>query len=192
MYGKLFERLILGSILTILGYERVNPSTNTKTEGVFWLSDSQDVRESDATLIVTPEKRVRFDIGFIGPGNSEISKDKLSRWTSEIETAGGTISSTTFIIIDRLPKSGKTQSAAAKIGAVIIEMSDPHWVRDLALGLGERFGINHELQTMSDDKISAYLSSRLTSIPVQDFLSGVSTETLTAEETANDDDEDAE
>lgn len=52
IYGKLFERLILGSFLTILGFERVNPVTNTKDAGVFWLSDSSDLRESDATLLV--------------------------------------------------------------------------------------------------------------------------------------------
>jgi len=35
IYGKLFERLILGSFLSIMGFERVNPTTNGKTERVF-------------------------------------------------------------------------------------------------------------------------------------------------------------
>src|SRR5262245_33163075 len=80
IYGKLFEKLILGSFLTILGFERVDPQRNVKDRGVFWLSDSSDIRESDATLLVEPGKLARFDIGFIGPGNPEISKDKLSRF----------------------------------------------------------------------------------------------------------------
>ncbi len=46
LYGKLFERLVLGAFLTILGFERVDPATNTRTEKVFWLSDSHDTRES--------------------------------------------------------------------------------------------------------------------------------------------------
>lgn len=79
MYGKLFERLVLGSVLSILGFDRVDHATNTRSERVFWLSDSRETRESDATLVVSPGKVARFDIGFIGPGNSEISKDKLSR-----------------------------------------------------------------------------------------------------------------
>ena len=178
MYGKLFERLILGSFLAILGFERVNPQTNTKTEGVFWLSDSRDLREADATLLVRPGRLARFDIGFIGAGNSEISKDKLSRYAREFESGGGRIRSTTFIVVDRLPKSEKTQRAAAQIKAEIVQMSLRYWVRDLAQRLGERMGVTHELQRMQDDDIEAYLRSKLDRIRVQDFLSGVTTEEL--------------
>ena len=178
MYGKLFERLILGSFLTILGFERVNPQTNTKTAGVFWLSDSRGSREADATLLVKPGRLARLDIGFIGAGNSEISKDKLSRYEREFELAGGRITSTTFIVVDRLPRSEKTQRAAARIEAEIVQMSLRYWVRDLAQRLGERMGVRHELQRMQDDDIEAYLEGRLDRIRVQEFLSGVTTEEL--------------
>lgn len=188
MYGKLFERLILGSILTILGYERVNPGTNSKNRGVFWLSDSRDARESDATLIVRPGLLARFDIGFIGIGNSEISKDKLSRWARQVEMAGKLASSTTFIIVDRLPKTGNTEKAAKAIDAEIIQMSMQYWVRDLAARLGDRFGVKYELQRISDDEMDKYLQARLATIPVQDFLSGVSTEELTEEAEAESED----
>jgi hypothetical protein len=181
MYGKLFERLILGSFLTILGFERVNPQTNRKTKGVFWLSDSSDLRESDATLLVQPGRLARFDIGFIGAGNSEISKDKLSRYAREIELGGGRIASTTFIIVDRLPKTGKTQRAAEQIGAEIVQMSMQYWVRELAQRLGGRMGIKHELQTISGDAIEEYLRHKLTQIRVQDFLSGITAEELQGE-----------
>jgi len=178
MYGKLFERLILGSFLSLLGFERVNPATNRKTSGVFWLSDSSDLRESDATLLVRPGKIARFDIGFIGIGNSEISKDKLSRYARELELAGGRSSSVTFIIVDRLPRTGKTQMAAEQIGAEIVQMSMQFWAKELAQKLGSRLGIRHELQTMSDDAIAGYLRGKLSTMPVQDFLSGVSVEAL--------------
>jgi hypothetical protein len=181
MYGKLFERLILGSFLTILGFERVNRATNKKTEGVFWLSDSSDLRESDATLLYKPGKLARFDIGFIGVGNSEISKDKLSRYARELEIAGGKSSSVTFIVVDRLPRTGKTEAAAKQIGAEIIQMSMQFWVRELAQKLGDRLGIEHELQEMSDDAIGDYLEEQLSKIPVQEFLSGVSVESLEKE-----------
>lgn len=111
-------------------------------------------------------------------GNSEISKDKLSRYAREVEIAGGKSSSITFIVVDRLQKTGKTQKAAAAIGAEIIQMSMQHWTRELAQKLGDRFSFQHELQTMSDADISDYLATKLKSIPVQDFLTGVSAEQL--------------
>lgn len=178
IYGKLFERLILGSFLTILGFERVDPATNTKDAGVFWLSDSSEDRESDATVVVKLGKVARFDIGFIGVGNPEISKDKLSRYARQLERAGGKSTSTTFIIVDRLPKTGKTQKAADAIGAEIVQMSMQYWPRELAQKLGVRLGIRHELQEMPDSKIGDYLARKLELIPVQDFLVGISQDQL--------------
>ncbi|MGI8588779.1 MAG: CfrBI family restriction endonuclease [Chloroflexia bacterium] len=178
LYGKLFEKLILGSFLTILGFQRVNPATNMKTEKIFWLSDSSENRESDATLLIQPGRLVRLDIGFIGRGNPEISKDKLSRYTREMEIAGSSHSSVTFIIVDRLPETSKTRQAAEKIGAEIVQMSMQYWPRDVARRLGQRFGFKHELQTMADDKMPEYLASKLAAIQLQDFLVGVSLESL--------------
>lgn len=178
IYGKLFERLVLGSVLTVLGFQRVDPKTNRRTRRVFWLSDSQDERESDATLLLEPGKLARFDIGFIGPGNSEISKDKLSRYAREIEFAGGAHSSATFIVVDRLPKTGKTEQAAKRIQAEIVQMSMQYWPRDLAQRLGNRLGFKHRLQTMRDDDIGDYLQTALVAVPIQDFLIGVSPEQL--------------
>ncbi|HZO87908.1 MAG TPA: CfrBI family restriction endonuclease [Chthonomonadaceae bacterium] len=181
IYGKLFERLVLGSVLAVLGFRRVDPRTNTRTHKVFWLADSSNERESDATLLLQPGKLARFDIGFIGPGNPEISKDKLSRYAREIELAGGAHHSTTFIIIDRLPKTGKTEEAAKRIGAEIIQMSMRYWPRDLAQRLGHQLGFKHELQTMPDAQIEGFLESALADIRIQDFLIGVSPEDLSVD-----------
>jgi len=178
MYGKLFERLILGTFLTILGFERVDPTRNRKDSGVFWLSDRSDNRESDATLLVSPGNLGRFDIGFIGQGNSEISKDKLSRYARELEIAGEKSSSVTFIVVDRLPKTGKTEEAAKAIEAEIIQMSMKYWPRELAIRLGERLGIEHPLQGLSDEEIADYLTRAVEGVAVQDFLVGVSTADL--------------
>ncbi len=181
IYGKLFERLILGSFLSIMGFERVNPLTNTKTEKVFWLSDSSDLRESDATLLISPGKLARFDIGFIGPGNSEISKDKLSRYAREVERDGTKHNSVTFIVVDRLPRTGKTNQAAKELEAEIIQMSMQFWPKMLAERLGERLGYQHALQTMPDADIRAYLEQSLASVAIQDFLIGVSPAELEVE-----------
>lgn len=174
MYGKLFERLVLGSLLTILGFERVNPAMNTKTEDVFWLSDSVGLRESDATVLFRPGKVARFDIGFIGRGNPEISKDKLTRYAREAEAAGGRHTSTTFIIVDRLPQTGTTKQLAARIQAEIIQMSMQYWPRELAQRLGQRIGFQHKLQDISDDQIESYLRTALADIPIADLLAPAS------------------
>lgn len=174
IYGKLFEKLVLGSILTILGFERVDRNKNTKTSRVFWLSDSSDDRESDATLVYEPGRVIRFDIGFIGKGNSEISKDKLSRYSREFETNSGSSNSITFIIVDKLPETGKTVLAAQKIGAEIIQMSMQYWTRTLAQKLSDRIGFNHELQAIADSEMYSYLDEKMTNISIQDFLTGLS------------------
>jgi hypothetical protein len=178
MYGKLFERLILGSFLTILGFKRVNKKTNKEMQGVFWLSDSAENRESDATLIIRPGKLVRFDIGFIGPGNPEISKDKLSRFANEVIEEGETRSSVTFIVVDRLPQTSKTIEAAKKIGAEIIQMSMQYWPKELCNRLTERFGFENEIQKIDDKDLKEYLRNKLGEIKIQDFLNDVTVEDL--------------
>ncbi|MBI3738598.1 MAG: CfrBI family restriction endonuclease [Chloroflexi bacterium] len=173
-YGKLFERLVLGSVLSILGFRKVEPATNTETERVFWLSDSSDTRECDATVLLHPGKLARFDIGFIGPGNSEISKDKLTRYARELELSGNAYASQTFIVVDRLPDTSKTRKAASKIGAEIIQMSMQYWPRDLAQRLDKRLAYKHELRSMPDEAIGEYLKTRLADIRIEEFLTGVS------------------
>lgn len=173
IYGKLFERLVLGSVLTILGLERVNPAANRKTRNVFWLSDSSDTRECDATVLLEPGRLLRFDIGFIGPGNSEISKDKLSRYANQGERGGVRFTSKTFIVVDRLPQTSKTQQAANAIGAEIIQMSMHYWPRDLARRLRDSVGYAHEICDVPDAEMGAYLAAHLENIAVQDFLIGI-------------------
>ena len=172
-YGKLFERLVLGTALTLLGFEHVQPDTNRRTDRVFWLSDSRSAREADATAILAPGRIARFDIGFIGPGNSEISKDKLSRFERDIEIDGVSHGSHTFVVVDRLPAAGRTHHQATRIGATIVQMSLTFWMRDLAGHLFEVFGYDHPVRTMSDDALRSYLSTEVARVAIQDFVGGV-------------------
>jgi len=172
-YGKLFEKLILGSLLTILGFERVDERKNSKNNMVFWLSDSADDREVDATAIITPGKLALFDIGFIGPGNSEISKDKLSRFAKNREISGQKYDAKTYIVVDRLPKTGKTEGAAKKIDAEIIQMSMKYWPKELAIKLNEGLGLDHVLCNMPESEIEVYLREKLKTIELQNFLGGL-------------------
>src|SRR5690606_14779641 len=76
-YGKLFEKLVLGSLLHVMGFDFQKSGELENPNRVFWLSSNDDDRESDATLLYEAGKGVRFDIGFIGRGNTEISLDKV-------------------------------------------------------------------------------------------------------------------
>lgn len=173
IYGKLFERLVLGCVLSILGFQRINSTGAGISERVFWLGDSSGERECDATAIFRPGKLARFDIGFIGPGNSEISKDKLSRYAQVATTSGVSRSSRTFIVVDRLPQSGKTKAAARRIKAEIVQMSMKYWPRELALHLGTWFGTTFELASIPDDRIEKHLRDQVAQIRLLDFLSDI-------------------
>jgi len=186
MYGKLFERLVLGSILSILGYKRVNPRGNTANSMVFWLGDASGNRECDATVIHKPGKVARFDIGFIGSGNPEISKDKLSRYEGEIKRGTKDYSSKTFIIVDRLPASAKTQKAAEKSGAIIVQMSMQYWPRALAKHLSEWFDSDYELSHLDDAHIEKYLRARLNDVPITEFLINVDVDESNIEDFSED------
>ena len=172
-YGKLFERLVLGVVLTILGFEHIPGPTTPKLERVFWLSDSSDTRECDATIRFKANKLVRIDIGFIGEGNPEIVKDKLTRFSSEMEHGGVMARSKTFIIIDKMPKTTKTEDAAAKSGTEVIQMSMKFWPLELAAKLGHYLGVEFDIQDLEEEEIEDYLARQIAPIKIQDFLIGV-------------------
>ncbi len=171
LYGKLFEKLVLGTALTILGFEKVERGDNSKSDMVFWLSDSSDNREADATARISLGKVARFDIGFIGSGNPEISKDKLSRFGNEIALNGGTAASTTFVVVDRLPATSKTLKAAQDANAIIIQMSMSYWLRELAEGLSDVYEITPEILSLNENEIESYVIEKIKSIDVSQFAS---------------------
>lgn len=174
-YGKLFERLIMGSVLTILGFQYVESAQSKKLEKVFWLSDNSDVRECDATIRLRPGKLARFDIGFIGKGNPEIMKDKLTRYANEIQQNGIANFSQTFIIVDKMPDTTKTADAALKSGTEIIQMSMQFWALELAKGLKKRLGYKAQILSVPDEQISDYLEQKLKLVPILNFLNTINT-----------------
>lgn len=170
IYGKLFEKLILGSVLTVLGFEQTDKDNPTKTSKVFWLSDQKDKRESDATLIYSIGKGIRFDIGFIGRGNPEISLDKVTRFEREIEFGGSKHYLATFIIVDRVGEKSRIFEMAKKVNGTIIQMSMNYWPRELAKKLREVVGYKHKIAKMSDEEISKYLKTEVGKIDISKFI----------------------
>jgi hypothetical protein len=122
MYGKFFEKLILGGALHVMGLDLVEPD-DTSADHVFWLSSRGRKRESDATALFGKGIGVRFDIGFIGTGNSEISLDKVSRFEREVEIGGESHFMHTFIIVDRIGARSRIVELAAEIDGTILQMS---------------------------------------------------------------------
>lgn len=170
IYGKLFEKLVLGSVLHILGFEYVKNASSKTIERVFWLSDSSDNRECDATLRLRAGKLARFDIGFIGSGNPEIMKDKLSRFANLVELYEEQSTSQTFIIVDKMPQTSKTLKAASRAGSEIIQMSMQFWPQDLARRLESRLNYRAEILDVEEEDLCNYLSEKINSVPLLSFL----------------------
>lgn len=97
-------------------------------------------------------------------------KDKLTRYTNEIEQNGVSNYSQTFIIVDKMPQTSKTIEAAKKSGSEIIQMSMQFWALELAKRLKTRLGYNAEILSIPEDKIGDYLEEKLRPIPILNFI----------------------
>ena len=170
VYGKLFERIILGSTLHILGFRFVEFGDLRELERVFWLSSRATQRESDATALIRPGVGVRFDIGFIGRGNPEITLDKLTRFEREVEMGRQRWFMASFIIVDRIGKGSRIPEIAEQVGATVIQMSMSYWIRLLAQELDRQTGYKSLLAEMPDECIEDYLKRKLSETPIEQFV----------------------
>ncbi len=170
MYGKMFEKLILGSLLTLLGFQLTQSEDSSRNRKVFWLSSRGDKRESDATLLYKPGVGVRFDIGFIGPGNTEISLDKVSRFEREMEHGKHVHYMSTIIIVDRIGEKSRIIDMAKAIDGEIVQMSMAYWVKDVCRILNERIHYRHELLNVPDTQIKSYIEQHILPMKLETFL----------------------
>ncbi len=170
-YGKLFEKLVLGSLLHIMGFRHVKPPPEYSgpLNQIFWLS-SDEKRESDATLLYGAGKGIRFDIGFIGRGNPEISLDKVTRFERELSLGSSRWYISTIIIVDRIGANSRIEELAEAVGGTIIQMSMNYWPQQVANELHRRTGYEHELVTMKQSDIGNYLRTRMIDTPLDDFI----------------------
>jgi hypothetical protein len=168
-YGKLFEKLVLGSLLNILGFKHVQPPPQ-EFASVFWLASRGKRRESDATLLYKPGKGVRFDIGFIGRGNPEISLDKVTRFEREISLGHSTYYMATIILVDRIGANSRIETLAQEVGGTIIQMSASYWPKQVARVLQRSLGFKHPILAMDDGQVEIFLREQMPSVPLQDFI----------------------
>lgn len=174
VYGKLFERLVLGSLLHILGFRYTGTTGAINFQREFWLSSRSERRESDATALWEVGKGVRFDIGFIGRGNPEISLDKVSRFSREVELGRSTWYMATIIIVDRIGKGSRIKTLANQIEGDIVQMSMGYWPQEVAQILNQRMGFEHPLVNMERSKIPDYLQIAMREVPLELFLPSAS------------------
>lgn len=170
MYGKLFEKLILGSVLTILGFKFVDPNIPNQTNMVFWLSKRENKRESDATLLVKPGVGARFDLGFIGPGNTEISLDKVSRFEREMIYGKQLHYMSTIILVDRIGDGSRIVEMAKEINGTIIQMSMTYWVLEVARILSSKLEYKHPILKMQPDESLRFIESEMNRIDLKEFI----------------------
>ena len=168
-YGKLFEKLVLGSLLHILGFTHITPPPES-FDKVFWLSSRGEKRESDATLLYQKGQGVRFDIGFIGRGNTEISLDKVSRFEREISLGRSTFYMATIILVDRIGKNSRIEKMAEDIDGTIVQMSAGFWPQQIAKILNETLGLEHPLVNMAENDIEEYLQKAMLNVPLGEFI----------------------
>lgn len=170
MYGKLFEKFVLGSTLTILGFDYISKDDHGNTN-VFWLSERLDKRESDATALLKAGYGIRFDIGFIGRGNTEISLDKVSRFERVMERNGYKSNTITIILIDTIGERSRIEDMARNIGGYIIQMSGTYWVHELAETIKESFPFyQNPLLNMTKEQSLSYLKQVMPNINLSQFL----------------------
>ncbi len=168
-YGKLFEKLVLGSLLHILGFKHILPPP-LEYEKVFWLSSRNEKRESDATLLYELGQGVRFDIGFIGRGNPEISLDKVTRFEREISLGRSKFFMATIILVDRIGANSRIERMAEEVQGTIIQMSAGYWPRQVAQVLHKTLGLKHGLTRMNDSETEEYLRKAMQKVPLEQFI----------------------
>lgn len=169
-YGKLFEKLILGSPLSILGFKLVERANLKDLNKVFWLAEQGERRESDATLLYTAGKGVRFDIGFIGRGNPEISLDKVTRFEREIELGNEKWYLATIIIVDRIGKNSRIEKLARRVGGAIVQMSMSYWPKEVARELNKALGYSHKILQLPDERFESYLRRQIAKVPMEKII----------------------
>lgn len=187
LYGKFFEKLVLGALLHILGFSHVPTHSLETPRRVFWLSSNTDRgRESDATILYEPGRGVRIDIGFIGSGNTEISLDKVGRYRREIELGSQNWFMGTIIIVDRIGPGSRIVELAEDIDGTIVQMSAGYWPKRIATTLNSLVGFEHPLITMDGDDIADYLETKLADVPLADFIQSATGGRIIVEDNGDD------
>jgi hypothetical protein len=129
-------------------------------------------------LLISPGQTVCFDLGFIGRGNPEITKDKVSRFERNMEINRQQYQSTTCIIVDRVGEGSTLEAHANRVGAKIIQMSISYWPKVLAQRLSNNFGYKSEILNCPPADLPALFQKKLTAVSFENFVHGLTISTV--------------
>jgi CfrBI restriction endonuclease len=168
LYGKFFEKMIMGSVLSVLGFDLAFDGNIGSRS--FTLSTTSK-RESDATAIWNLGEGIRFDIGFIGRGNPEITLDKVTRFERDFEISGVKTHLKTFIIVDVVgPRSGIIELAKRADG-IIIQMSASDWVKTLGEELENALnGFKSPLSNLNHREYVKFIEEGVKNAPLEEIF----------------------
>ena len=116
---------------------------------------------------------MRFDIGFIGRGNPEISLDKVTRFERETLIHGKPFYMATIILVDRIGRNSRIERMAEAVNGSIVQMSATYWPQRVVEILKDTLGFAHELMSISQNDIEDYLRDKLKTVPIENFLKNV-------------------
>ena len=179
MNGKLFEKLMLGTLLSIMGFSFCPepPDNINEEQKLFWLSNMDEhERETDATLIYKG-KAVSIDLGFIGRGNPEITLDKVTRFGRYKEIAGVNHDMSTIIIVDTVGEGSDLFHKATRVGGTVLQMRESDWVLQFANAIQRIFNFSPEILSVETQQIRPYLQRKIRGINIDRFVSPRSNQT---------------
>ena len=123
-----------------------------------------------STVLYKAGVGVRFDIGFIGPGNTEISLDKVSRFEKEMEHGRQVHYMSTIIIVDRIGEKSRIVEMAKAINGDIVQMSMAYWVKDICIILNNKIGFKHPIMKLKGNDILKYIRNKMEHVNLNEFL----------------------
>lgn len=172
MNGKMFEKLVLGTLLTTLGFTFLTapPKQLDKDRKFFWLSNmDENEREIDATVIYNGNA-VSIDIGFIGKGNPEITLDKVTRFNAYKQIGGLKHNMTTIIIVDTVGENSDLFRKAERVNGHVFQMKNPDWTIEFTKTLCSIMELKHELAEKEVCELEKYFDAALDKIDMQKFV----------------------
>lgn len=175
IYGKLFEKFVLGSAITLMGGEYIHKDDTSKDRMVFWLSsENNDRRECDATFLLRPGIGICFDIGFIGKGNPEAAMDKLTRYDNQLQRGRRRNYMSTIVLIDTIGETSRARAIAEETGGFLIQMSGTYWIKELAEDIKSVDGtFDSPLLHMTNEESLLYIKQEVAKIDLSKFMSQV-------------------
>jgi len=99
-----------------------------------------------------------------------MSLDKVTRFQREITLGRSKWYLATIIIVDRIGPSSRIEALAKRVGGTIVQMSMGFWPQEIARELEAASSYQHDLASMNQSEIAAYLKRKLAQVPLEKLM----------------------